>query len=61
MARAHIEKEIVTNISGIIKKQSDELNMETGITSSLDDSEIARYIDEVISEFHKPRTNTKDH
>ncbi len=42
MARAHIEKEIVTNISGIIKKQSDELNMETGITSSLDDSEIAR-------------------
>lgn len=61
MARAHLEKEIVTNISSIVRKQSDEMNMETGITSSLDDSEIARYIDEVISEFHKSRTNIKDH
>jgi hypothetical protein len=60
IATAHMEKEIVANIARILKKQSDEMTKETGITPSLDDAEIKQYVDDVISEVKKIKTNQED-
>jgi hypothetical protein len=60
IATAHMEKEIIRKISGIIKEQSDEMNRETGITTTLDDDEIKNYMDEVLSEVKRTRVNDKE-
>jgi hypothetical protein len=50
MVTAEIEKEIERRVMEVIKKQSVEMERETGVKPSLNDEEIYDYLKQVIRE-----------
>ena len=55
---AYMEQETINKITKIAKDQQQTLSEETGVESSIDDSEIKQYLNEVIKEVqqHKQKT-----
>ena len=55
-----MEQETINKITKIAKDQQQTLSEETGVESSIDDSEIKQYLNEVIKEVqqHKQKTYT---
>jgi virulence-associated protein VapD len=46
----YMEQETINKITKIAKDQQQTISEETGVESSIDDSEIKQYLDEVIQE-----------
>ena len=55
---AYMEQETINKITKIAKDQQQTISEETGVESSIDDSEIKQYLDEVIQEVqqHKQKS-----
>ena len=51
-----MERDIVKNVTRLGREHKDTIVSQSGIESSLDENEIARYIEKVLQELKKRRT-----
>lgn len=60
IGKAYMEQEIKSKVIGVAKQQKINMAKETGFSSSLTDSEIERYLEEVLREVKKSKAQNSD-
>ena len=60
ISAAEMEKQILSRVSNILAEQSESMERNSGISSSMDDAEIKKYLDDVVAELKKSRLHSTD-